>query len=48
MECNNCCYFWQSEGEKYPHCYFKIWVGEPSWLNVPPCEEEDEYEEEAW
>lgn len=44
MECKNCCYFWQEEGEKYPRCYFEDWVGEPDWLNIPPCEEDDDLE----
>lgn len=37
LQCKDCPYYWKEDGEKYAHCQF----GEPSWLDVPPCEQED-------
>ena len=49
MRCKDCPYYWKEESESHPHCQF----GEPSWLDVPPCEQEDidrerELEREYW
>lgn len=41
MKCENCSFYWRENGERYPHCQFTETVGEPSWLYVPPCEQED-------
>lgn len=42
MTCKDCPYCEKREGDQYPHCYFVEITGEDmSWLNVPPCEEED-------
>lgn len=43
--CEDCPYYFKEENEKHPRCYFTDWRGEPSWLDVPPCEEED-YEDD--
>lgn len=37
MKCTECAYFWKEEGDSYPQCHF----GEPSWLDIPPCEQEE-------
>lgn len=37
MKCTDCTYYWKDEGEKWASCHF----GEPSWLDVPPCEQEE-------
>ena len=37
MKCVDCAYYWKEEGESYPHCQF----GERTWLDIPPCEQED-------
>lgn len=37
MKCTDCPYYYKTDGERYPSCQF----GEPSWLDVPPCEQED-------
>ncbi len=36
----NCGYYWQEEGEQYPHCHFD---GPDGWA---PCEVEENYDEE--
>lgn len=41
MKCVDCSYYWRDENEEYPRCH----CGE-SWLDNPPCEEEDYYEDE--
>ena len=41
MKCENCSYWWKEDTDKHPRCYFTDWRGEPSWLDVPPCHEED-------
>lgn len=48
MKCENCAYFFRTHDEdKYATCQFVALRGEPSWLEVPPCEEDDYYEEDA-
>lgn len=43
MKCENCPYYEKRNGERYPTCHFVDITGEDiSWLNVPPCEEEEE------
>ena len=42
MNCVYCCYFWKEDGEDHPQCH---WVSRcPD--DFPPCEEEDELDEE--
>lgn len=37
MKCTECPYYYRDREDRYPHCQF----GEPSWLDIPPCEQED-------
>ena len=47
MKCENCAYFFRTHDEdKYATCQFVALRGEPSWHEVPPCEEDDYYEDE--
>lgn len=42
MKCNdNCGYYWQEEGERYPRCHYPDNDPFPA-----PCEYEEEYYEE--
>lgn len=42
MKCENCPYCEKRNGEKFATCHFVEITGEDiSWLNVPPCEEEE-------
>ena len=47
MECKNCPYNYKDEDDRYERCHFVDLRGEPSWLDVPPCEEDD-YEDEEY
>ena len=42
MKCSQCCYHWQGEGEIYPRCHCD------STVHDPPCEWEEEYEEDIY
>lgn len=42
MTCKECIYCYKEDGEKYARCHFDDICGEPTWVNVPPCEEESE------
>lgn len=42
MKCSDCCYFWKEEDENYPSCHWESRA--PS--DAPPCEEENDYDEE--
>ena len=39
MDCKNCPYYYKEDDEPRPVCHFVELRGEPSWLDVPPCEE---------
>ena len=42
MRCSDCCYYWKEEDELFPSCQWEARApGE-----VPPCEEDDDYDEE--
>lgn len=41
MKCENCPYYFQNEDDNRPRCQFVALRGEPTWLDVPPCDEED-------
>ena len=42
MKCSECCYYWKEDDELFPSCQWEARAhGE-----VPPCEEEDDYDEE--
>lgn len=43
MKCSDCAYYWQDDNEEYPRCHCG-----GTWLDNPPCEEEDNYSEEGW
>lgn len=46
MKCVDCCYWGTQDPEEHEHCMFNELRGEPSWVDVPPCEQEDcDYEE---
>ena len=40
MKCTDCPYYWRDEldGDDFPRCH----CGD-TWLDTPPCEEEDDY-----
>ena len=40
LECKDCMYCYKGEGDSYARCHFSDLRGDPSWLDVPPCEEE--------
>lgn len=40
MECKNCPYYFKGEDDDRPRCQFVDLRGEPTWLDVPPCEED--------
>ena len=40
LECKDCSYCWKDEDDKYARCHFQEMHGDPSWLDVPPCEED--------
>lgn len=42
MRCKDCVFCWRGEDEKYPSCKFEV---RTAW-DIPPCEYEDDYEEE--
>ena len=42
MRCKDCVFCWKDEDEKYPSCKFEV---RTAW-DIPPCEYEDDYEEE--
>ena len=51
MECKVCNYYYKDENDSYERCHFVELRGEPSWLDVPPCEEDEvlydgEYEDD--
>lgn len=49
MECKNCGYYYKDENDRHECCHFTELRGEPSWLDVPPCEEDDySYENDDW
>ena len=42
MRCKDCVFCRKDEDEKYPSCKFEV---RTAW-DIPPCEYEDDYEEE--
>lgn len=40
LECKDCSYYWKDEDDNYPRCHFQAMHGDPSWLDIPPCEED--------
>lgn len=42
MRCSDCPYFWYSEADEMPICN---WVSRAP-DDIPPCEQEDDYEED--
>ena len=42
MRCKDCVFCWKDEDEDYPSCKFEV---RTAW-DIPPCEYEDNYEEE--
>ena len=42
MRCKDCVFCWKNEDEDYPSCKFEV---RTVW-DIPPCEYEDDYEEE--
>ena len=40
LECKDCNYYWKDEDDKFPRCHFQAMHGDPSWLDIPPCEED--------
>lgn len=44
MECKNCGYYWQEDGEEHPFCHY---TGIEAWA---PCNQDEivEYEREYW
>ena len=44
MTCKECPFYWKDDGERWGTCHFEI----RAWYDVPPCEEEEPYEEEPY
>ena len=44
MNCKQCLYYWQEEGESFPRCHYES-IGE---FDPAPCECEDEYNERQY
>lgn len=42
MRCKDCVFCWKDEDEDYPSCKFEV---RTVW-DIPPCEYENDYEEE--
>lgn len=39
-DCKDCPYNYKEGADRWPRCHFVEICGEPSWLNIPPCEDE--------
>lgn len=42
MKCSDCFYYWKEDDERYPSCHWEPRA--PG--DIPPCEYDDEYEED--
>lgn len=44
MNCIYCCYFWKEDNEDHFQCHWESRCPD----DIPPCEEEDELDEEEY
>ena len=48
LECKNCAYCYKKEDEEFARCHYEEELGrESTWMDVPPCEEEETYADMA-